>query len=144
MLLSALQTRDSGVTLASSTEFTDLLPTDGEVNFSGVAYQNLGTLLGPLARLGGATAQLNPEQAQLVQELATSARPSLTVAYGAPDRITFVYTHEGGLISSGLASFFSMHTLANMQELVGRAIDQQKGQGAERRTVSPRKGREST
>jgi len=136
VLLSALQTRDSGVTLASSTEFTDLLPTDGEVNFSGVAYQNLGTLLGPLARLGGAKAQLNPEQAQLVQELATSARPT--------DRITFVYTHEGGLISSGLASFFSMHTLANMQELVGRAIDQQKGQGAERRTVSPRKGREST
>jgi hypothetical protein len=53
--------------------------------------------------------------------LAAHSRPSLTVAYGGKERITFVYTHEGGFVSSGLASFFSLQGLMNVQELLGRS-----------------------
>ena len=98
----------------------ELLPRDGEIHFSAVVYQNLGSLLGPLTKLGAA-ASLTPDQQRMVDELAAHSRPSLTVAYGGKDRITFVYTHEGGFISSGLASFFSLQGLMNVQELLGRS-----------------------
>ena len=108
--------------LVNSAEFQALLPVDGEMNFSGVVYQNLGTLLGPLSALTRATSSLSDEQHQLASAMAKNAKPSLTTAYGADDRIVFVYTHEGGLISSSLASFFSLQSLASMQELIGQSL----------------------
>ncbi|NIP14364.1 MAG: hypothetical protein GWM88_06395, partial [Pseudomonadales bacterium] len=78
--------------------FTSMLPQDGEVNFSGVVYQNLGALLGPLVKLGAAASKLTQDQMTIAQELSSEARPSLIVAYGGKDSITLVFTHEGGLL----------------------------------------------
>jgi len=141
VVLGAIQTRDLGISLPQAATFTSMLPSDARVNFSAMVFQNLGSLLGPLASLGSATSQLTPDQEQIVQELAANARPSLTLAYGADDRITFVYTHEGGFLSSGLASFFSIRTLADMQELVGHALDQGAGKA---RQVDEQTARESS
>ena len=46
------------------------------------------------------------------------------MAYGGTDRITLVYTHEGGLLSSGVASFFSLRGLMGVREMVGQSISQ--------------------
>ncbi len=122
ILNAGIQTRQSGMTLTNSAEFQALLPVDGEVNFSGVVYQNLGTLLGPLSALTRATSSLSEDQHKLATAMAKNARPSLTTAYGGDDRIVFIYTHEGGLISSSLASFFSLQSLASVQELIGQSL----------------------
>ncbi len=120
----ALQTRDSGVTITGSDRFTSMLPQDGEVNFSGVVYQNLGALLGPLVKLGAAASKLTQDQMTIAQELSSEARPSLIVAYGGKDSITLVFTHEGGLLSSGVASFFSLKGLMGVKDMVGQSVMQ--------------------
>jgi len=120
----AIRAKTSGVNLAHDDRFIDLLPTDSQLNFSAVGYQNLGALLGPLTRLGEAIGQLSPNQQQMVEELSAESKPSLTLAYGDTDRITLVYTHEGGFFSSGLATFMSLQSLSEIPDLFGRTIQQ--------------------
>jgi hypothetical protein len=126
LLERSLQFRDSGLTLAASSRFARLLPTDGQVNFSAVVYQNLGSILGPLSHaMGSITESLNPEQQKLMQELGDMTAPSLTLAYGEPERITFVNKSDGGLISSGIASLLRFEALMDVQQLLGQAARSQ-------------------
>jgi hypothetical protein len=81
LLLAALQTHAKGTSLARSTSFHSLLPSDTQANFSGMIYQNLGPILKPLA------GQLTSQQLALVQQLAVDAKPSVFCAYGEADRI---------------------------------------------------------
>lgn len=124
VLQRALQVRDSGATLPTSPNFTSLLSVDHRVNFSGVVYQNLGGLLEPLAQLSGAARNLSPDATRMANEIARNSRPSLTMVYGAPNEITFTYTHEGGFLTSGLSNFLSFKSLTGMRELVEQATKQ--------------------
>jgi hypothetical protein len=118
----ALQTRESGLSLTAAGDFSDLLPQDDRVNFSGVVYQNLGTVLGPLANtVGGMAGSISPEQEQLLGEISANTRPSMTLAYGDSDRLSFSYTHEGGFFSTNLANFLSIRSLLDVQELMSRS-----------------------
>ena len=45
----------------------------------------------------------------------------MTLAYGDPDRLSFSYTHEGGLFGAGLANFLSLQSLLDVQELMSRS-----------------------
>jgi hypothetical protein len=81
LLLKAIKIRESGITLANSSRFKSLLPKDGHTNASGVIYQNLASVAGPLGE------QLNPQEAQSLQVIAGNAAPSLICAYGDEDRI---------------------------------------------------------
>jgi hypothetical protein len=128
----ALQFRSSGLTLPASSRFTRLLPRDGEVNFSAVAYQNLGSILGPLTGAMSNVAEgLNAEQQRLMAEIGDMTAPSLTLAYGEPERITFVNKSEGGLFSSAIGSLLRFDALMDMQQLLGEAArSQAQGHGA--------------
>ena len=118
----ALQARESGISLTTTGSFRDLLPQDDRVNFSGVVYQNLGAILGPLAQtVGGMAGSLTPGQAQILGEISENTRPTMTLAYGDPDRLSFSYTHEGGFFSTGLANFLSIQSLLDVQELMSRS-----------------------
>ncbi len=120
----ALQTRAMGVGLADSSEFASLYPEDDEVNFSGMIYQNLGQVLGPLSRMiGGAVGEISPDQQQMMEAMASEARPSLVVFRGERDRISMVGTVEGGLISSGLGTLLGADRLLGVQESMLRAVD---------------------
>jgi hypothetical protein len=81
LVTKAIRIKDSGVTLTRSTNFTSLLPKDQHTNASGLMYQNLVSIAGPLAE------QLNPKEAQSLQTIAANARPSLICLYGDDDRI---------------------------------------------------------
>jgi hypothetical protein len=81
LLLDALQTHANGTSLARSTSFRTLLPSDDQANFSAMIYQNLSPILKPLA------SQLTSGQLALLQELAVDAKPSVFCAYGESDRI---------------------------------------------------------
>jgi len=121
----ALQYRSSGYTLTSAPGFRALLPTDRHVSFSGVYYQNLGPILEPFARTFGEMANgLDGEQRRLIEQLGASTGPSLTLAYGDPNRITFVNRSEGGLLGSTLGSFLRLRSLMDVQELLGQTARQ--------------------
>lgn len=81
LLLGALQTHASGSSLALSSSFRSILPSDSQANFSAMFYQNLSPLLRPLA------SQLTPRQMAVLQQLAADSKPSVICAYGETDRI---------------------------------------------------------
>jgi ferric-dicitrate binding protein FerR (iron transport regulator) len=86
LVMDALKIRANGTSLAASGSFRSLLPRDAHANFSGLMYQNLGPLVGPLA------AQFRSTDAALLQQLASDAKPSAICAYGGTDTIEIAST----------------------------------------------------
>ncbi len=120
----AMQTRQLGTTLQRSPEFKALLPQDGRVNFSAIGYQNLGSVLGPLANtFAGMAENLTPEQQAIVEDLAADHPASLVFAYGEPERITLVANTEGGLFGSGFSSLFNLSALDTLGRLGNQVTD---------------------
>ncbi len=121
----ALANRRNGITLVNSGRFQNALPADAEVHFSAVVYQDLGSVLGPLARtLGAMTQNFSQDQQAILGQFAGDVDPSVTLAYGEPDRIVFVNTQQGGILSSTLGSFLRFNSLVGMQELLSHAADE--------------------
>jgi hypothetical protein len=116
----AIQTRQSGVTLAHSPRFQELLPADGRVNFSAAVYQHLGPVLGPLSRF--ARTITDPREQQIAQALSQDSGASLTLAYGERDRIVIVGATEDGLFGSSLGALLSLEGMMGMQQVLTRTI----------------------
>lgn len=95
----AISQRAAGYALPSSSRFRDLLPANGRVNYSAVAYQNIGPALAPLAEAVGA----GSSDASSLAAAAARTTPTLGVAYAEADRIVLVSDREGGL-GANLAS----------------------------------------
>lgn len=107
LLLSSIQNRETGYTLANSTTFTSRLPQDANTNFSAVFYQNLGAVVGPLAGELESSPALTPAQRQSIQQLTSNSAPSVICAYGEPNQIVIAGT--GSVFGVGLESLFGMH-----------------------------------
>jgi len=129
---SAIALNGSGTSLSASSRFTSLLPRDANSNFSAVAYQNLGSVLGPLAsRLAAAppgAAQTSMDR-QAVQSLVADMPPSLAYAYGEEDRIVFASTRPGGLLGSDLDVLFGLSGLMKLQGSVEQVMKDGSAQG---------------
>jgi len=118
----ALRIRDSGINLTNAPGFISRLPADGELNFSGAFYQNLGPILGSLSRhIGDAAGRLSPDHQQMIEQIGTMNEPTLTLAYGEPSRIIFVHSDEGGLFGSSLGAMLRLESLMSVQELLEQA-----------------------
>ena len=104
-------------------DFADLLPQDGRVNFSGALYQNVAPILAPLASAAG-TAGVSPGLAESL--IGAEPQPGLALLYGDEDRIELVSSTEGGIFTqsvlSGLSGWLSV------QESLQRALQQGTGQ----------------
>lgn len=107
LLLEAVATRAAGVTLPASQRFIDLLPEDGEIHFSGVAYQNLGDSIGALGSLLE-RGQAGGEAAGRLEGLLGDAGPTLAVAYGAPRQVTVVTRGGQGLLGFSLERLLAL------------------------------------
>ncbi|MCI0490719.1 MAG: FecR domain-containing protein [Blastocatellia bacterium] len=95
----AVRYRESGYTLLHSPRFTASLPEDRNANFSAFIYQNLTSVVAPLAgRLSKAAGNLSEEEQQAVRSLA-AATPTLAYAYAYQDRIIFSLNTEEGPLS---------------------------------------------
>jgi hypothetical protein len=81
LLMQALHAHASGNSLARSAAFKALLPKDENVNYSAIAYQNIGPILTPLL------SQLSGEKAQALSQLAAEGRPTAICAWGKDNRI---------------------------------------------------------
>lgn len=115
LLERAIQLRDSGVTLATTAKFRDLLGPDGQVNVSALVYQNLAPLAKSASKWvpeGGAKGK-GPQgtPAKLTAWLAAQG-PTLYYAYAEPDRIVMAGSNQNPL---GL----NLGTLAGMGGLAG-------------------------
>ena len=89
LLLEAVAQRAAGITLAASAEFLDLLPLDGQANYSAVVYQNLGGAVGALGEFLGRQGGIPQAERERLTALAGEAGASLAVAYGEPQALTF-------------------------------------------------------
>ncbi|HEV2851421.1 MAG TPA: FecR domain-containing protein [Thermoanaerobaculia bacterium] len=115
LLERAIQQRESGVTLATTAKFRDLLGPDGQVNVSALVYQNLAPLAKSASKVipeGNAKGN-GPKNgpAKLTAWLAAQG-PTLYYAYAEPDRIVFAGSNQNPL---GL----NLGTLAGMGGLAG-------------------------
>lgn len=115
LLERAIQLRDSGVTLATTAKFRDLLGPDGQVNVSALVYQNLAPLAKSASKLipEGGSKRNGPQgaPAKLTAWLAAQG-PTLYYAYAEPDRIVIAGSNQNPL---GL----NLGTLAGMGGLAG-------------------------
>src|SRR5260221_10295708 len=76
LVMNAIAIRQSGNSLAASSDFRALLPQDEHANVSALLYQNLAPMIGPISQ------QLSPSQLQSLQQLAAETKPSVVCAYG--------------------------------------------------------------
>lgn len=100
LLDQALRYRSSGYSIATAPRFLERLPEDSRNNLSAVIYQDLGSVMGPLAQYFGKS--LSPEQKAQIAEFSGESKPSLAYAYGEPDKLIFASSSEGDLLSKAL------------------------------------------
>ena len=86
LVMKAVQVRASGESLGRSAAFRGLFPPDRDVNVSGLAYQNVGRMMGSLLSAPGAGG-LSAEQRRSFDGLVRATRPTLVSAYGEDDAI---------------------------------------------------------
>jgi ferric-dicitrate binding protein FerR (iron transport regulator) len=124
LLEQSLQQRESGVTLATTPKFRDLLGPDGQVNVSALIYQNLGPLAQAANKVipsgDGKNAPNGPAK---LGKLLAAQGPTLYYAYAEPDRIVFAGSNQNPL---GL----NLGTLASMGGIVGM-MNEAHGQAAQ-------------
>jgi ferric-dicitrate binding protein FerR (iron transport regulator) len=123
LLERALQLRAAGATLVASATFRELLPADGQVNFSALVFHNLGEALAPVAgqlERAAAAAAAGAGGAAEGQAMASrfigQLRPTLAYAYGAEDRILFASSSRPsplGLNLKALAGFGGIFGMVN-------------------------------
>jgi len=89
LLAESVGQRAAGITLTASSGFLELLPLDGEANYSAVVYQNLGGAVGALGEFLGRQEGIPAAEREQLTALAGEAGASLAVAYGEAQGLTF-------------------------------------------------------
>lgn len=108
LLVEALAQRAAGITLAASSGFLDLLPLDGQANYSAVVYQNLGGAVGALGELLGRQGGIPAAEREQLSALASESGASLAVAYGEPQGLTFATRGVRGPLGISFESLMAL------------------------------------
>lgn len=108
LLAEAVAQRAAGITLAASSAFLELLPLDGQANYSGVVYQNLGGAVGALSEFLGQQQGLPEAQREQLSALAGEAGASLAVAYGEAQGLTFATRGARGPMGISFESLLAL------------------------------------
>ncbi len=119
----AIQLRDSGVTLATTAKFRDLLGPDGQVNVSALLYTNIAPVAKAASQvLPSGPSKGHPNGAAQLGKLLAGQGPTLYYAYAEPDRIVFAGSNQNplGLNLGTLASFGGM--LGGMHQAEEEAV----------------------
>lgn len=111
LLEQAVQLRNSGVTLATTAKFRDLLGPDGQVNVSALVYTNIAPIAQAASKvIPNGPAKGHPNGAAQLGKMLAGQGPTLYYAYAEPDRIVFAGSNQNplGLNLGTLASFGGM------------------------------------
>jgi FecR protein/Putative zinc-finger len=102
----AIRYRESGYTLLQSSKFRATLPEDKQANFSAMIYQNIGSIITPIARgVGKAATKHAPGEAREAFKHLLGDKAGLAYVYALNDRMVIsVNTEDGplGLSASDL------------------------------------------
>ena len=104
----AISHYQAGTGLLTDAEFRSLLPQDGYLDFSAVAFNRIGELLADM--LEHVPNALSTEQLQAVTALSKESGPSMYSVYGNPGSIRFVQNGSSHL-PFGLSQFLSLQTM---------------------------------
>ncbi len=107
-LLQAIDNRENGYTLATSSAFRNQLPGDSYTNFSAIVYHNAGKSLSSAAEQLRTSGNLSATQQRALAALAVAGAPGLICVYGEPDRI--VAATKGSFLG------FNLGTLAGIEQ----------------------------
>lgn len=124
LLDQTLQNRDAGIRLTDSSTFLDLMPRSGNVHFSGLLYQNVAPILGPLAGTLETLGNNNGATAQIMSNLASGTEPGLALFYGHDDSIAMSAITEGGVFGSALNQLSGATGLLGMQQSLAKSLGQ--------------------
>lgn len=109
----AIRQRESGVNLGTSSAFVNAFPTGGEIDFSAVAWQNVGGLVEEAARF----AEERGEAAVNAPfKLAQSLGPSLFYAWVEPDAVRFAGAADKNPLGFGM--LFGLGGLTRMPDMI--------------------------
>jgi hypothetical protein len=121
LLERSLQQRDSGVTLATTAKFRDLLGPDGQVNVSALVYQNVAPLAKSASKVlpGGSAKGGPPGGPAAIGKWLAAQGPTLYYAYAEADRIVFAGSNQNplGLNLGTLAGFGGILGAARQPEI---------------------------
>lgn len=113
LLERAIQQRDSGVSLASTAKFRDLLGPDGQVNVSAMVYQNLAPLAESVSKaVPDSVEKQGGRGPEALKNLLIGQGPTLYYAYAETDRIVMAGSNQNPL---GL----NLSTLAGLGGMIG-------------------------
>jgi hypothetical protein len=93
ILLQTIESYEAGATIRNAPEFVGLLPATSQLNFSLLAYQNMESLVSPLAQqiigtLSGGREQLSEAQGKEIEKVSGGhSGAALVYGYGRGDRI---------------------------------------------------------
>lgn len=123
LLERAIQQRDSGVNLASTAKFRDLLGPDGQVNVSALVYQNLAPLAESVSKaVPDSVEKQGGRGPEALKNLLIGQGPTLYYAYAETDRIVMAGSNQNPL---GL----NLSTLAGLGGLIGGMGEGHEGHG---------------
>ncbi len=108
LLEQAIQLRSSGVTLATTAKFRDLLGPDGQVNVSALVYTNIAPVAQAASKvIPSGSGHGHPHGAAALGKMLAGQGPTLYYAYAQPDRIVFAGSNQNplGLNLGTLATF---------------------------------------
>ncbi len=107
LLVEAVARREAGITLPASPRFRELLPRDGRMHFSAVAWQSLSGALSALGELAGSGLSA-ADRARFEALADTESGPSLAVVYGDPDRVTLATSGLRGPLGISLERLLAL------------------------------------
>jgi hypothetical protein len=114
MVGKAIDQYHSGVNVLANEDLRRLLPNDGHLDFSAMAFSRLGEFAADLVtRL---PTSVTAEQQQVLTDLSNATGASLYSAYGETDRLRFVQNGNSAL-PFGIGQLLSLGTLINSDEV---------------------------
>jgi hypothetical protein len=108
LLVEAVTQRAAGLSLVASSAFLDLLPHDGQANYSAVVFQNLGGAIGTLGEFLGRQTGIPAPERERLSALAGEGGPSLAVAYGEPHGLTLSTRGTRGPLGISFETLFAV------------------------------------
>jgi hypothetical protein len=126
LLERSIQQRQSGVTLATTAKFRDLLGPDGQVNVSAMIYTNIAPIAKSAQSVlpGDASKGIHGGGAAGIGKMLAAQGPTLYYAYAEPDRIVFAGSNQNPL-GLNLGTLASVGGLAGMMHQAQDAAAQE-------------------
>jgi ferric-dicitrate binding protein FerR (iron transport regulator) len=118
----AIKYKESGFTLLQSAKFKATLPEDRQANFSAMVYQNIGSLVKPVARaVGGAATQGAPKEARSAIQSLLGGKAGLAYVYALNDRLIFSVNTEDGPLNLSVSDFLGLPGFSGLGHIVREA-----------------------